>query len=206
MNAKRPMSPSDGSVKTLYLVPDRHCGPCTSCCKDLTIDSDELKKPPGVVCTHCVEAKGCGIYETRPTVCRSWFCGWRQMRNLDDSWRPDLCEILVTPAAEGHIPAGYPREGLTFELIGSLDRLTWPPFLQALDVLVENNIPVFLSVRGAPGYVSGNIFLNDKLAGAIAARDRGTMVERLRGALQACVDLPKKKIEFGGPQESVTPN
>jgi hypothetical protein len=127
MNAKSPMSPSDGSVKTLYLVPDRHCGSCTSCCKDLTIDSDELKKPPGVVCSHCVEAKGCGIYETRPTVCRSWFCGWRQMRNLDDSWRPDLCEILVTPAAEGHIPAGYPREGLTFELIGSLDRLTWPP-------------------------------------------------------------------------------
>jgi hypothetical protein len=36
------------------------------------------------------------------------------------------------------------------------------------------------------------------LAGAIAARDPGTMVERLRGALQACVDLPKKKIEFGG--------
>src|SRR2546423_15078652 len=120
---------SPDSIKSLHLVPDRDCGPCTACCKELTIESAELKKPPGIACVHCVTEKGCGIYETRPPVCRVWFCGWRQMPNLDDSWRPDRPEILVIPPDEKHIPAGFPRQGLTFELIGPLERVTRPPFL-----------------------------------------------------------------------------
>jgi hypothetical protein len=187
------MSNSDSGAKTLRLVPNRECGPCTACCKDLTIDVPELKKPPGILCTHCMVGKGCGIYETRPPVCQAWFCGWRQMPNLDDEWRPDRSEILVTAALQDHIPAGYPREGLTFELIGSRDRVAWPPFVQAVRAMAEHNIPIFLSVRGAPGYVSGNIFLNDKLSPAMSDRQ---IVERLQAALKACVELPKKKIEF----------
>jgi hypothetical protein len=187
----------DGAPKKLYLVPSRDCGGCTSCCKDLTIEAPELKKPPGILCRHCVDAKGCNIYEARPPVCRDWYCGWRQMRNLDDSWRPDRCEILIT-AAETHIPAGYPREGLTLELIGSRERITWPPFLQLVSALVANGIPAFLSVRGEPGYTSGNIFLNDKLNNAVGAHDGKRIVEVLGAALEACVNLPRKKIEFPG--------
>jgi hypothetical protein len=186
---------SDSATKTLQLVPGRDCGACTSCCKELTIEEAELKKAPGIVCVHCVDGKGCSIYETRPPVCKAWYCGWRQMPNLDDSWRPDRSEILVTAATQ-HIPAGYPQDGLTLELIGSLERVTWQPFVQAICVWIANDIPVFLSVRGQPGYTSGNIFLNDNLSGAIAARDTETIVAMLRGALQACVNHPKKKIEF----------
>jgi len=119
------------------------------------------------------------------------------MPNLDDSWRPDRCEILITAAAT-HIPAGYPSEGLTLELIGSVERITWPPLLRLISALVENGIPAFLSVRGEPGYTSGNIFLNDRLNKAVAARDVKKTVEILGTALGACVDLPRIKIEFTG--------
>ncbi len=188
----------NSAINNEHLVPDRDCGGCTSCCKDLTIDSPELKKAPGILCVHCVDAKGCGIYETRPAVCRVWHCGWRQMPQLDESWRPDRCEILIT-AASKHIPAGYRQEGLTFELIGSLERVTWGPFLHVICSLIADSVPVFLSVRGEPGYVSGNIFLNDNLSGVIATRDTEKFVEMLLGALEACVNLPKKRIEFDGP-------
>ncbi len=39
---------------------------------------------------------------------------------------------------------------------------------------------------------------NDRLGGAIAARDQRQIVERLPGALQTCIELPKRKVEFDG--------
>lgn len=191
------MSTPGDALKTLHLAADRDCGACTACCKDLTVESPEFSKPPGILCVHCVAGKGCGIYETRPPVCRVWYCGWRQMPQLGEMWRPDRCEILIT-AATKHIPAGYPSEGLTFELVGSLERVTWPPFIQLICDLIANSIPVFLSVRGEPGHVSGNIFLNGNLSGAIAMRDVEQIVGILLGALQACISLPKRKVTFDG--------
>ena len=190
------MSNSENAANALRLVPGRDCGSCTSCCRDLAIDDAELKKAPGLLCVHCVENKGCAIYHTRPKTCQLWFCGWRQMPQLDESWRPDRCEILIT-AADKHIPAGYPSDGLTFELVGSLDRIAWPPLVQAICALIANSVPVFLSVRGAPGYPSGNVFLNDELSGVVALGDPEKIAHMLRGALRACVEIPKKKMEFG---------
>jgi hypothetical protein len=182
-------------AKSLHLVANRDCGSCTSCCRDLAIDAPDLKKPPGILCVHCLAGKGCGIYQTRPLTCQYWFCGWRQMAQLDESWRPDRCEILIT-AADKNIPAGYPSDGLTFELIGSLERIAWPPLVQAICALIANSVPVFLSVRGTPGYASGNVFLNDELSGVVALGDPDKIAHMLRGALQACVNLPKTKVEF----------
>jgi len=189
------MSDSGETSSNKYLVANRECGACTACCRELPINDPELKKAPGILCVYCVEDKGCGIHETRPQVCRVWFCGWRQMPQLDDGWRPDRCEIIITGAVQD-IPAGYPREGLSFELVGSLERITWPPLVQAISALIANSVPVFLSVRGAPGYVSGHVFLNDELSGVIALGDPEKIAHMLRGALQACVDIPKAKVEF----------
>jgi hypothetical protein len=185
------MSDPEDSASNAYLVPNRDCGACTVCCRDLAIE--ELKKAPGIVCVHCVAAQGCGIHETRPKSCRDWFCGWRQMAQLDDTWRPDRSEILIMGPVQ-EIPAGYPRNGLTFELVGSLERIGWPPLVQAVRALIANNIPVFLSVRGEPGYVSGSVFLTDELRGA--GGDPQLIAHMLRGALQACVNVPKIKLEF----------
>jgi hypothetical protein len=58
----------------------RACGSCTLCCKVIAVaDFDKL---PGVWCPHCVRGKGCGIYETRPTDCRTFFCEWMLDKGL----------------------------------------------------------------------------------------------------------------------------
>ena len=114
---------------------------------------------------------------------------------LDDGWRPDRSEILITTATK-HIPAGYSAQGLTFELTGSLERVGWPPFLNLACDLIEDRVPVFLSVRGEPGHVSANIFLNDRLASAIAARGPQRVMNDLLDALEACVSHPKEKVTF----------
>lgn len=186
----------NSAASQTQLVPGRECGGCTSCCRDLTIDAPDLKKPPGVLCVHCVPGQGCGIYQTRPSVCHGFYCGWRQMPLLDEGWRPDRSEILITPATQ-HIPPGYPPQGLTFELTGSLERVTWPPFLNLVCDLIEDGVPAFLSVRGEPGYASANIFLNDRLSAAIAARDPAKVVECLVDALEVCVRYPTENITFG---------
>ena len=49
----------------------RQCGPCTVCCTELKIFAPELKKEARVPCPH-LGAKGCGIYDTRPQICRSY--------------------------------------------------------------------------------------------------------------------------------------
>jgi hypothetical protein len=177
------------------LVPGRECGGCTSCCRDLTIDAPDLKKPPGILCVHCAPGQGCGIYQARPSVCDGFYCGWRQIPFLDEGWRPDRSEILITPASK-HIPPGYPPQGLTFELTGSLERATWPPFLNLVCDLIEDRVPVFLSVRGEPGHVSANIFLNDRLVAAITARDPQKVVNGMLDAVEICIAHPKDKVAF----------
>ena len=56
------------------LVAGRECGECKLCCIVPVIDEAEMQKQPGVTCRHC--AKGdCDIYDSRPGVCRKYFCG-----------------------------------------------------------------------------------------------------------------------------------
>jgi hypothetical protein len=186
---------SNGANDEMYLVPNRDCGPCTVCCKDLTIE--ELKKVPGIACVH-LAGNRCGIYGSRPTTCREFYCGWRQLPDLDDGWRPDLCEILINGADHRLIPVGYRRDGLTFEMIGSPDKVSWQPFVDAICALISNSIPVFLAMRGEPGWTSGNVFLNDTLSGAVAADDQKKIVQMLLAARQACIAQPRRKVEFGG--------
>jgi len=76
------------------LVPGRECGACTACCFEITIDDPQLKKPPRQTCVHCV-VDGCGIYESRPEDCRSWFCAWRRIADLPEYLRPDSSGLLA---------------------------------------------------------------------------------------------------------------
>lgn len=80
-----------------YLVAGRECGECAICCTDLLIDDDELKKPAGVRCSNCLASGGCAIYQARPKTCRSFYCLWRRIPDLDDQWRPDRCGIMIRP-------------------------------------------------------------------------------------------------------------
>jgi hypothetical protein len=171
------------------LVPGRECGACTVCCKDLLIDTPELKKVCGELCVHCDAGRGCRIYERRPEACRSWYCGWRVMPQLDDSWRPDISKVLVTITAED-IPAPYRGPGMRIDLLGSTQKILWPPLVNLIGGAIQNRVPVFLSVPGKPGHASGKLFLNDVLAGALANKDWPRARNTLLQAAELCAAPP----------------
>jgi len=74
-------------------IPGKSCGPCTFCCKVLEIE--EFPKTAGVLCAHCAAGGGCGIYETRPQVCRDYYCQWKEDRGLSAQLRPDKVGALL---------------------------------------------------------------------------------------------------------------
>jgi Fe-S-cluster containining protein len=65
---------------------DRACGSCSLCCTVLRVD--ELAKLGGTDCPHQRSEGGCGIYERRPGICRSYRCLWLR-GHFEESDRPD---------------------------------------------------------------------------------------------------------------------
>jgi hypothetical protein len=79
-------------------IPGKSCGPCFFCCKVLEIE--EMKKTAGKLCPHCVESGGCGVYQTRPQVCRDYYCQWKEDRGLPATMRPDKVGTLLMDDAD----------------------------------------------------------------------------------------------------------
>jgi len=92
------------------VVPGRACGTCTLCCKLIAVTA--LDKAPGVWCRHTVKGKGCGIYETRPTECRTFFCHWMLEKGLTPEWKPERAKFALVTGEGGHLTAfvdpGFP--------------------------------------------------------------------------------------------------
>jgi len=93
----------DAAQALAHLVPGRACGTCTMCCKLIAVT--ELGKQPGSWCPHCVRGKGCGIYETRPTECRTFFCHWMVEKGLGPDWKPERSKIILVTSQGGHLTA-----------------------------------------------------------------------------------------------------
>jgi hypothetical protein len=74
-------------------APGRSCGDCALCCKVMGIQ--ELEKPPGSWCPHCVGGKLCGRYETRPGECRTFNCGYLTQAHIDEAWKPNKSKIVL---------------------------------------------------------------------------------------------------------------
>lgn len=85
------------------VVPGRSCGTCTLCCKVIAVA--DFDKPPGVWCAHCVRGKGCGIYETRPTDCRTFFCEWMLEKSIGADWKPERAKFALVMGEGGHLTA-----------------------------------------------------------------------------------------------------
>jgi hypothetical protein len=75
-------------------APGRDCGTCTLCCK--VYDVPALAKPAGKWCRHCTPGKGCGIHETRPDHCRSFFCMWMTEGWLGADWKPERSRFVIS--------------------------------------------------------------------------------------------------------------
>ena len=155
------------------LVAGRDCDGCTVCCSALAIDTPELRKPAGVTCADCLPGQGCGIYETRPPVCRAWFCGWRALDWVGEAMRPDRCDVLVYMTEEA-LPAGYDRDiGLEFSILSPAG-LQAEGLIDALCRSVRMGLPTFLNVpghdpAGPPGRRGARVLLNNPAAGAPTA-------------------------------------
>jgi hypothetical protein len=160
----------------LELVADRICGECTACCVNLKIETDQFKKPADVHCPHLCSA-GCGIYETRPSVCRTWYCGWRYMGQLGLEMRPDKSGILL------RVQDG---PSIVLQPTGGLEVLLAMPAMELLGSLVSSDIATYISMPGKPGYTNVMLHLNPALAAPVHARD-------LVGVAQAIVSA----LEFG---------
>jgi hypothetical protein len=159
--------------------PARTCGACTLCCTALVVETPEFRKMAGVTCTHCTAA-GCGIYERRFPICRSYHCGWIHSPELGDDWRPDISGVMVMPVTE-NVPTEFAvREGVELLVVGGADAIRKPAFAPFVLNLVVNQVPVWLGVPGPVGYYPARALLNRPLAAAAAARD----VERVRDVLQ----------------------
>jgi hypothetical protein len=90
-------------------VPGRQCGTCTLCCKLLGIKV--LNKPELTWCEHCKPGKGCGIYESRPEVCRTFYCGYRLSPTLGEEWYPAKSRMVLRAQGIGivcYVDPGYP--------------------------------------------------------------------------------------------------
>jgi uncharacterized protein len=79
----------------MLAIPGKACGECTLCCK--VLDIVELAKPAGTLCSGCVRSVsgGCGIYATRPQVCRAYECLWKGDRAMSPQMRPDRVGTLL---------------------------------------------------------------------------------------------------------------
>lgn len=73
----------------------RACGDCVACCQVLNIDEPDMVKPADHLCMHCT-GKGCGVYASRPLVCREWDCAWRRIGSMPLETRPDHLGVLFT--------------------------------------------------------------------------------------------------------------
>jgi hypothetical protein len=60
----------------------------------------ELDKPERTPCAHCQAGAGCGIYASRPAVCREFYCGYLVLPFVDPRWFPEECGMMIFPASE----------------------------------------------------------------------------------------------------------
>ena len=137
---------------------EKSCGDCTVCCTALAIETPELRKPPGIACAHCTP-KGCGIYETRFPICRTYFCGWFGLAELDESWRPDNSGLLISPY----------DNGIEFLVLGGEGAVRRPAFTGLLARMLAGGTPVFIAVPGPKGHYPARVQINGPLARTAAA-------------------------------------
>jgi hypothetical protein len=173
------------------LVPGRECGDCQVCCIMPSIDKPEIQKVSGAPCRHSLKG-GCGIYESRPDVCRVFFCGWRRLAGVPDGWRPDTSGVFALVEVN-ELPQ-FEFLALALILTGNpLKTIRRPDFIDFVIRNVRNNVALYLMLPGARGDKSARLQLNNAPIMEAAARSRGdvkTVLELLLKKLQAFPPTP----------------
>jgi Fe-S-cluster containining protein len=119
----------------------RDCGTCDVCCWALAIS--QLKKPAGKPCLHlrALPLGGCGIYDTRPKVCRDFLCLWK-LGVTAEANRPDKLGVFLVAEQVGGVPWIWAKEVRT----GTVERLR-----DNLGVLANQiELPIVIGDPGSP--------------------------------------------------------
>jgi hypothetical protein len=166
----------------MTLIPGRECGECTVCCVALSIDKPEIQKLSGAACRHCFSG-GCAIHETRPPVCRAFYCAWRTVDIFGEAWRPDKSGVLAQVETEG-IPEHFELStGIGLMLLGHPGKIVRQKYFQDFVVTgIMNSVPLFLSLPGPRGYQAATVFLNT--GEMLEAVKRNTVKDALEAALK----------------------
>ena len=154
------------------VLEDRACGDCVACCVLPDIDTPELKKPEGQVCPHCT-GKGCGVYATRPEVCRTFNCAWKRIASMPPETRPDRLGVMFT--LERHLPPRNLFEHLYIAAVAVSDpaALQSRPARDALHMFSEGVLPVFVSWAGTKTLIHPEPAQADAIVNPAPQRDRG---------------------------------
>lgn len=126
------------------VLPERECGDCTACCSVLTVDTPEFKKPAGVACVHVTD-RGCAIHAVRPTICRTWFCGWRRVAALPEEARPDRSGLLVSLNFVRAPQNCFEGVSINVRLMPGSDAIANGMAGRVLDALCDRLVPVWVS-------------------------------------------------------------
>lgn len=178
------------------LVPGRECGDCTVCCIVPAIDRPELQKPPGAVCRNC-QGGACAIYETRPQVCRTYYCGWRRLAMLGEDWRPDKSGVLIESGSAQFAAAG----SIVLTLVGNpLKTIRQHGFLDFVSAGVNRNLVLFLSLPGPVGKQGGTLPLRTPEIEQAARQSRSHLRLELEKVLKrlSAHDCVPYVMEHGG--------
>jgi hypothetical protein len=154
----------------------RHCAGCTACCSFAPIHTDNLQKPANTLCRHCADGQGCTVYEKRPTVCRTFFCGWFFLPELGDDWHPEHNGIVIRSEA-------MDSETITLLILEISEFLVSEDFAGRVAAWIEAGIGVEFERLGPPGHLPAKMRVNELLEEAVAARDLVAMQQMFAWAL-----------------------
>jgi uncharacterized cysteine cluster protein YcgN (CxxCxxCC family) len=178
------------------LVANRECGECRACCVYPAIDSDEFVKLSNVNCENLLANGKCNIYANRPSTCSEFFCAWRKMSELDDSWRPDKLGILVEISNENFPNMFSGRIGFRFRILDKEKLFSNDKFIKFVARQVRDWVPCVLTYGINPAQVAVSVFLNISLQEAVSKKDHKMIKEKLIAALETCENLPEEKMRI----------
>ncbi len=177
------------------LVPGRDPRTCNVCCVALTIQDPALHKPAGIRCRHNRPDNSCAIYAARPDGCRRFFCGWRPLKWVRETLRPDRSGVPIRMHGEISRQTRAAKLGVVFTLLDAA-LLRAEGLAESVAAAVAADVPVWLNIPELPGYTSGGVRINEVLAGPVQARDKAALLGILRRLRKIGIRGEKTKIRL----------
>jgi hypothetical protein len=128
-----------------------------------------MQKIPNSMCRHLLVG-GCNIYHDMPTVCRTYFCGWRCLAFLDEEWRPDKSGVLIE---SGTADSGGSDTIILVLVANPLKTVRQQWFLDFIRAGIGQKAKLFLSLPGARGKAKAALPLNTSEMRLAAAHSLG---------------------------------